>query len=56
MLGVGVPEVVHRWVVGVGVCAGVVLHVLEDLVEVAVHGASVGWVSVERQATTERTL
>jgi hypothetical protein len=43
---------VHWWVASVGVRAGVVLRVLEDLVEVAVHGAGAGRVGAERQATT----
>jgi len=48
--GVGVREVVHGRVAGVGVRARVVLRVLEDLVEVAVHGAAAGRVGAERRA------
>ena len=46
--GVGVREVVHGRVAGVGVGARVVLRVLEDVVEVAVHGAAAGGIGCRR--------
>ena len=40
--GVGVRMVVDRRVAGVGVGASVVLCILQDVIEVAVHGAAGG--------------
>ena len=48
--GVGVRMIMDWWISSVGVCASMMLCILQDVIKVAVHGATAGQIVADGRA------